>query len=666
MSSASLYPPAAPNPSFLYLERGKHLISFLIAIVILLPTIATADTIEVTVCAFDSEESSPLAGAEVEIQETGNPSSTGATAGSGCVTLQVEVSTISGIDDVPGFGPFLVQSAFPNPTSGFVSIPFSSDTSQRLEVGIFDILGREVAAQDFGPTGPGSYRLNINATALSRGIYFYRMAGGQGSMTGQFVKLGDGSNGRASIALETSSAGPGVAKTLASTLTVSVEQSGYAAIQQTVTVEDGETVNFFLDPEVLESSFEYAAAALQVSFQNTSAGADSYAWDFGDGASSTQENPVHTYASAGEYDVKLVAYREDAADSTTETITVSELSGPVTSDFTFSSTGLIANYTNQSTNADTYLWQFGDGSTSGQSDPTHVYATSGDYTVVLIASNRTHADTSSQVVTISGSLGEDAMIPMDRTDLFSPEDTYYGEAYGWPDDPSPVPSGSVIIGTGYSNASQHFNTFDAQYQSLMKPEFVNCGVGSNAIENWIGQNTELLFEGCIDEVEAAGYSASDVALSLNLIANQLTYPAFPNPGSGVDSLEVQVQRLGALLEQYFPNAIHMYTTGEPAWWVDPNATNKCPRICEPVRYETAFGVNRALSHMNPDKHIHGAYLWSGLETPNASGELWVIEDFLSPTPEGYANQHPSNEGRAKASRIYHAFLSEKYPTWYPQ
>ena len=69
--------------------------------------------------------------------------------------------------------------------------------------------------------------------------------------------------------------------------------------------------------------------------------------------------------------------------------------------------------------------------------------------------------------------------------------------------------------------------------------------------------------------------------------------------------------------------------------------------------------------MDSTKHIHGAYLWSSIDTANASGELWVVEDYLNPTGDGYANQHPSDSGREKASRIYHAFLSAKYPTWYP-
>lgn len=48
-------------------------------------------------------------------------------------------------------------------------------------------------------------------------------------------------------------------------------------------------------------------ASLSVSFQNESTGGDSYFWDFGDGNTSTEENPVHTYATAGTYVVQLNA-----------------------------------------------------------------------------------------------------------------------------------------------------------------------------------------------------------------------------------------------------------------------------------------------------------------------------------------------------------------------
>jgi PKD repeat protein len=46
---------------------------------------------------------------------------------------------------------------------------------------------------------------------------------------------------------------------------------------------------------------------LTVTFTNTSTNADSYLWEFGDGNTSTEANPVHTYAGAGVYTVRLTA-----------------------------------------------------------------------------------------------------------------------------------------------------------------------------------------------------------------------------------------------------------------------------------------------------------------------------------------------------------------------
>ncbi len=55
-------------------------------------------------------------------------------------------------------------------------------------------------------------------------------------------------------------------------------------------------------------NFNYASNANTVTFTNTSTDFDSLVWDFGDGDSSTLENPVHVYASTGTYNVILTAY----------------------------------------------------------------------------------------------------------------------------------------------------------------------------------------------------------------------------------------------------------------------------------------------------------------------------------------------------------------------
>lgn len=53
--------------------------------------------------------------------------------------------------------------------------------------------------------------------------------------------------------------------------------------------------------------FSFAADLLSVTFTNTSKYATSYSWDFGDGGTSTAENPSHTYTAGGTYKVKLTA-----------------------------------------------------------------------------------------------------------------------------------------------------------------------------------------------------------------------------------------------------------------------------------------------------------------------------------------------------------------------
>ena len=76
------------------------------------------------------------------------------------------------------------------------------------------------------------------------------------------------------------------------------------------------------DPVPPVASFTFNANDLSVSFANSSQHDDSSSWNFGDGNSSSDENPSHTYASAGSYQVTLEVTNADGSDSVTETVTV--------------------------------------------------------------------------------------------------------------------------------------------------------------------------------------------------------------------------------------------------------------------------------------------------------------------------------------------------------
>lgn len=122
-------------------------------------------------------------------------------------------------------------------------------------------------------------------------------------------------------------------------------------------------------------------------FSNTSSDATSYSWDFGDGATSTSENPTHVYSEAGNFGVELTATGEDGSDSYMVSVTIG-WPDPI-ADFSMDKSMVIpgetVTFTNASQWAESYSWDFGDGSNSTVTDPTHSYTSEGIYTVTLTA-----------------------------------------------------------------------------------------------------------------------------------------------------------------------------------------------------------------------------------------------------------------------------------------
>jgi len=149
---------------------------------------------------------------------------------------------------------------------------------------------------------------------------------------------------------------------------------------------------------------------LTVDFQNVSMG-NSFvsSWDFGDGQTSAENNPVHTYDSTGTYEVTLTIV--DTIIPCTSTVSglvyLSE-SGTCVADFTYISFPNNFNqleFMNLSTgDIATYSWDFGDGNTSNEINPVHNYLQAGEYNVCLsVMSNDTNCyDFSCQQVIVGG------------------------------------------------------------------------------------------------------------------------------------------------------------------------------------------------------------------------------------------------------------------------
>ncbi len=132
-------------------------------------------------------------------------------------------------------------------------------------------------------------------------------------------------------------------------------------------------------------------APLTVSFINQTLYATTYNWDFGDGNTSSEFEPTHTYKTGGVYSVRLVAIGDGGEDIEIhqDSVTVFDLPNAYflaqPSIVYIPSDPLVI--FNLSTNATRYHWDFGDGTQSIDPSPQHYYTTVGDYTIRLIAEN---------------------------------------------------------------------------------------------------------------------------------------------------------------------------------------------------------------------------------------------------------------------------------------
>lgn len=126
---------------------------------------------------------------------------------------------------------------------------------------------------------------------------------------------------------------------------------------------------------------------------STSSDADSHAWTTSAGglSSSSSENPYLFPSSSGNYSITLTVTNATGTDQSTQLLPITVVQPPVANATATSTTIVIpsevAAFTNLSSNATSFLWNFGDGSSSTDNNPWHQYTAGGQYTVMLIAEN---------------------------------------------------------------------------------------------------------------------------------------------------------------------------------------------------------------------------------------------------------------------------------------
>jgi gliding motility-associated-like protein len=114
-------------------------------------------------------------------------------------------------------------------------------------------------------------------------------------------------------------------------------------------------------------------------------------WTFGDGTSSTDMDPSHIYKAVGSYTVTLIAQNVGACNGGDTLVEIIKILPIPVANFSYAPTTPVPNipstFTNLSTNAIRYLWDFGDNTTGTEKDPVHQYEKTGTYKVCLTAYN---------------------------------------------------------------------------------------------------------------------------------------------------------------------------------------------------------------------------------------------------------------------------------------
>src|SRR4030042_1839058 len=142
-----------------------------------------------------------------------------------------------------------------------------------------------------------------------------------------------------------------------------------------------------------DALYAYNTVPATVQFRDLSTGTTplTYLWEFGDGATSTEQNPSHNYIRQGLYTVRLTVTNIYGSSSEIKTNYIAIGLAPradFTGQPTTGNTPLTVEFTDRSTGHPTsWYWNFGDGKDSPEQSPVHTYFSSGEFSVTLTTSN---------------------------------------------------------------------------------------------------------------------------------------------------------------------------------------------------------------------------------------------------------------------------------------
>ncbi len=215
-----------------------------------------------------------------------------------------------------------------------------------------------------------------------------------------------------------------------------------------------------------------------------SSGTMTYQWDFGDSASSNMQSPTHQFTQSNMYNVRLIPTSDKGcADTITQVLTIyplpdvnfipNQYNGCIDLDIYFTN-----NTTITSTNISSYIWNFGDGTTSSQQSPNHQFNNSGIYNIYLTAtSDKGCVNTNDTAVVI-----EAYSLPVADFSYAPDYITIMNPNVEFTDLSSDASVWNWVLGDGSSSTEQN-------------PKYTYADTGNYNIELWISN-----INGCVDSI----------------------------------------------------------------------------------------------------------------------------------------------------------------------
>ncbi len=239
-----------------------------------------------------------------------------------------------------------------------------------------------VVTDAFGCTGSASFSVLVNPLPL------VNITGDLDKCSGESTTLST-TPGQGTYSWTNGSTDPSITVTTGGIYTVTVTTNKGCTKSLGVTFNEHPIPIAAYDPES-----NITCEEIRIKFQNKSINeaGSTYSWTFGDGGTSTERSPSHVYATPGEYTTYLqVTSPYGCKDDTSQLV---EVTTPPLPEAKFSqSTQLVSifnsevSFSNSSVNSVRYRWSFGDGKSSSDDNPTHIFDKVGTNKIKLIAYN---------------------------------------------------------------------------------------------------------------------------------------------------------------------------------------------------------------------------------------------------------------------------------------